>query len=56
MAGLQDEVDATDDVDSVLPEYLTRTAHKVDSIKRVGIQGVIQRYIDARVVRNSIKC
>ena len=46
MAGLQDEVDATDDVDSVLPEYLTRTAHKVDSIKRVGIQGVIQRYID----------
>jgi len=44
--GLQGEVDATDDVESVLPEYLTRTAHKVDSIKRVGIQGVIQRYID----------
>ena len=46
MNGLQGEVDATDDVESVLPEYLTRTAHKVDSIKRVGIQGVIQRYID----------
>jgi ribonucleoside-diphosphate reductase alpha chain len=43
---LQGEVDATDDIDSVLPEYLTRTAHKVDSIKRVNIQGVIQRYID----------
>ena len=46
MYGLQSEVDATDNVDSVLPEYLTRTAHKIDSIKRVGIQGVIQRYID----------
>ena len=46
MVGLQEEVDATDDIDSVLPEYLTRTAHKIDSIKRVNIQGVIQRYID----------
>ena len=46
MVGLQEKVDATDDIESVLPEYLTRTAHKIDSIKRVNIQGVIQRYID----------
>ena len=44
--GLQDEIDAAEDVESVLPEYLTRTAHKIDSVKRVGVQGVIQRYID----------
>ena len=44
--GLQKEVDDANDIDSVLPDYLTRTAHKVDSIKRVSIQGVIQRYID----------
>lgn len=44
--GIQDEVNAADDVDTVLPAYLTRTAHKIDSVKRVGVQGVIQRYID----------
>jgi len=44
--GLQKEIDKADDIDTVLPDYLTRTAHKIDSIKRVGIQGVIQRYID----------
>ncbi len=46
MNDLQQQVNETDDVDSILPEYLTRTAHKIDSIKRVGVQGVIQRYID----------
>ena len=46
MNDLQEKVDQAEDVDSVLPEYLTRTAHKIDSIKRVNIQGVIQRYID----------
>ena len=35
-----------ENVDDVLPEYLTRTAHKIDSVKRVNVQGVIQRYID----------
>lgn len=45
-AGIQEEVDKAENVDDVLPEYLTRTAHKIDSIKRVGVQGVIQRYID----------
>ena len=46
MNDLQEKVDQAEEVDSVLPEYLTRTAHKIDSIKRVNIQGVIQRYID----------
>lgn len=44
--GIQADVDKAKNVDDVLPEYLTRTAHKIDSIKRVNIQGVIQRYID----------
>ena len=44
--GLQEQVANAEDVDDVLPEYLTRTAHKIDSIKRVSVQGVIQRYID----------
>ena len=44
--GIQKEIDDADNIDDVLPEYLTRTAHKIDSIKRVGIQGVIQKYID----------
>ena len=33
-------------IDTVLPQFLTRTAHKIDPIKRVRIQGVIQKYID----------
>ena len=44
--GLQKEIDEADDIDSVLPEYLLRTAHKIDSNKRVEIQGLIQKYID----------
>ena len=44
--GIQEDVDKAEDVDEVLPEFLTRTAHKIDSVKRVGVQGVIQRYID----------
>jgi ribonucleoside-diphosphate reductase alpha chain len=44
--GMQSDVDNAENVEDVLPEYLTRTAHKIDSIKRVNIQGVIQRYID----------
>jgi len=34
------------DIESKLPEYLTRTAHKIDSNRRVDIQGIIQKYID----------
>jgi ribonucleoside-diphosphate reductase alpha chain len=43
---IQKEVDAADNIEDVLPEYLTRTAHKINSEKRVNIQGVIQRYVD----------
>ena len=42
--GIQEDVDKAEDVDDVLPEFLTRTAHKIDSL--IGVQGVIRRYID----------
>ena len=29
-----------------MPEFLTRTSHKIDSKRRVNIQGIIQKYID----------
>ena len=29
-----------------MPDFLTRTAHKIDSKKRVRIQSIIQKYID----------
>ena len=40
---LQDKVDDADSVDLVLPEFLTRTAHKIESQKRVKIQSIIKR-------------
>jgi ribonucleoside-diphosphate reductase alpha chain len=43
---LQEAVDASNDVDDALPDFLTRTAHKINSEKRVDIQGEIQKYID----------
>ena len=43
---LQAKVDDSDNIDDVLPEFLTRTAHKINSDKRVEIQGLIQKYID----------
>ena len=46
---LQDQLNALDkegDIETILPEFLTRTSHKIDSIKRVNIQGMIQKYID----------
>ena len=43
---IQSEIDNADNIDDVLPEFLTRTAHKIDSEKRVEIQGLIQKYID----------
>ena len=45
---LQEELQNIDDnvIDASLPEFLTRTAHKIDPKKRVKIQGVIQKYID----------
>ena len=43
---LQEKIDNADDIESVLPDFLLRTAHKIDSHKRVEIQGLIQKYID----------
>ena len=43
---LQEKVDNAADIEDVLPDYLLRTAHKINSNKRVDIQGTIQKYID----------
>ena len=44
---IQEKVDDIDqDIDAILPDFLTRTSHKIDSNKRVEIQGIIQKYID----------
>ena len=34
------------DIEKVLPDFLLRTAHKINSKNRVIIQGAIQKYID----------
>ena len=44
--GIQKKIDQADDIDTVLPDFITRTAHKINSIRRVQIQGKIQKYID----------
>ena len=43
---LQEDVDKSNNIDAVLPDFLVRTAHKISSDKRVLIQGIIQKYID----------
>ena len=45
---MQEEINNANDnqVDDLLPDFLTRTSHKIDSQKRVSIQGIIQKYID----------
>jgi len=43
---LNEEVENADELDKVLPDYMMRTAHAIDSVKRVEIQGLIQKYID----------
>ena len=43
---LQEKVDNAGDIEDVLPSYLFRTAHKINSNQRVDIQGLIQKYID----------
>ena len=43
---MQNDIDNSNNIDEVLPEFLTRTAHKISSDKRVQIQGIIQKYID----------
>jgi len=48
MNDLQDQINNNieNDIDEILPNYLTRTAHKIESDKRVVIQSIIQKYID----------
>jgi ribonucleoside-diphosphate reductase alpha chain len=46
---LNDKISKAEDineVESILPSFLTRTAHKIDSKNRVVMQGAIQKYID----------
>ena len=46
---LQDKINNLEndkDIETLLPDFLTRTSHKIDSEKRVSIQGTIQKYID----------
>ena len=43
---LQEKIDTAKSTDEALPDFLTRTAHKIDSKKRVMIQSIIQKYID----------
>jgi ribonucleoside-diphosphate reductase alpha chain len=44
--GIQDEVDKTKNIEDILPPYFLRTAHLIDPISRVEMQGVCQKYID----------
>ncbi len=43
---LNEEVENAEDLNDVLPSYMMRTAHVIDSVRRVEIQGLIQKYID----------
>ena len=43
---LTNKVEEVKDLDNILPNFMTRTAHKIDSQKRVDIQGSIQKYVD----------
>ena len=43
---LQEKIDASENIEDVLPEYFLRTAHLINSEKRVDIQGEIQKYVD----------
>jgi len=43
---INEQVENSEDLNDVLPDYMTRTAHVIDSEKRVEIQGLIQKYID----------
>ena len=50
--GIQEDIDKAEDVDEVLPEFLTRTAHKIDSVKRVGVQGDTKIYRSQYLINN----
>ncbi len=44
VAGMSDE-----EVEKILPPHMLRTAHKIDPIMRVRMQGVVQRYVDSSI-------
>ena len=44
--GINDQIEDAEDLNGILPDYMMRTAHAIDSVKRVEIQGLIQKYID----------
>ncbi len=44
--GLQEAVEKTDDLESLLPDYFSATSHQVDPMQRVKIQGYCQKYVD----------
>lgn len=49
LKGFQDQAqnaDSEDRLTYILPEYFFRTAHHLDPMKRVRIQGIFQRYVD----------
>ena len=49
MIGLKDslgDIENLDEMRKVLPEHFFRTAHFIDPMKRVEIQGICQKYID----------
>ena len=43
---LSEEIDDSNNVEDLLPDYFLRTAHVIKPDKRVEIQGMIQKYID----------
>ena len=43
---LQEELEAAEKIEDILPDYFLRTAHHINPDQRVEIQGMIQRYID----------
>lgn len=49
MHGLNEKVQSAEDMESlkkILPKHFFRTAHEIDPMMRVRIQGVIQKYVD----------
>ena len=43
---LNEKIEEAEDLEAILPNYMLRTAHVIDSVKRVEIQGLIQMYVD----------
>lgn len=46
LKGLDVQTEENIDLTDVLPEYFMRTAHEINPIKRIEIQGMCQKYID----------